>query len=33
MGTRPVGKPSQRWQEDVMKDLKKAEGQKVEEGS
>jgi len=23
MGTRPVGKPRQRWQEDVMKDLKK----------
>jgi hypothetical protein len=23
MGTRPVGKPRQRWQEDVMEDLKK----------
>jgi hypothetical protein len=23
MGTRPVGRPRQRWQEDVMKDLKK----------
>jgi hypothetical protein len=23
MGTRPVGKPRQRWQEDVMKYLKK----------
>jgi len=25
MGTRPVGRPRQRWQEDVMKDLKKPE--------
>jgi hypothetical protein len=25
MGTRPIGKPRQRWQEDVMEDLKKAE--------
>ena len=25
MGTRPVGRPRQRWQEDVMEDLKKAE--------
>ena len=25
MGTRPVGKPRQRWQEDVMEDLKKLE--------
>jgi hypothetical protein len=23
MGSRPVGKPRQRWQEDVMEDLKK----------
>jgi uncharacterized coiled-coil protein SlyX len=23
MGTRPVGRPRQRWQEDVIKDLKK----------
>ena len=23
MGTRPVGKPRQRWQENVMEDLKK----------
>jgi hypothetical protein len=23
MGTRPVGKPKQRWQEDAMEDLKK----------
>jgi hypothetical protein len=25
MGTRPVVRPRQRWQEDVMEDLKKAE--------
>jgi hypothetical protein len=25
MGTRPVGRPRQRWQEDVMEDLKKTE--------
>jgi len=25
MGTRPVGRPKQRWQEDVMEDLKKVE--------
>jgi hypothetical protein len=25
MGTRPIGRPRQRWQEDVMEDLKKAE--------
>jgi len=24
MGTRPVGRPRQRWQENVMEDLKKA---------
>jgi len=23
MGTRPVGRPRQRWQEDVMEDIKK----------
>jgi hypothetical protein len=23
MGTRPVGRPRQRWQEDIVKDLKK----------
>jgi len=23
MGTRPIGRPRQRWQEDVMEDLKK----------
>jgi len=25
MGTRPVGKPRQRWQEDIIEDLKKLE--------
>jgi hypothetical protein len=30
MGTRPVGIPRQRWQEDVMEYLKKAESQKLE---
>jgi hypothetical protein len=25
MGTRPIGRPRQRWQEDVMEDLKKLE--------
>jgi hypothetical protein len=25
MGTRPVGRPRQRWQEDIMKELKKPE--------
>ena len=33
MGTRPVENPRQRWQEDVMKDVKKSESQKLEEGS
>jgi len=28
MGTRPVGKPRQRWQEDVMEDLKKLKVEK-----
>jgi len=28
--TRPVGKPRQRWQENVMEDLKKAESKKLE---
>ena len=23
MGTRPIGRPRQRWQEDIMEDLKK----------
>jgi hypothetical protein len=30
MRTRPVGRPRQRWQEDVMEDLKKAESKKLE---
>jgi len=33
MGTRPVGKPRQRWQEDVMEDLKKAKNKKLVEDS
>jgi hypothetical protein len=33
MGTRPVGRTKQRWQEDVMEDLKKAESQKLEGNS
>jgi hypothetical protein len=33
MGTRPVGKLRQRWQENVMEDLKEAESQKLEGGS
>jgi hypothetical protein len=33
MGTRPVGRPRQRWQKDVMEELKKAESQKLEGGS
>jgi hypothetical protein len=33
MGTRPEEKPRQRWQENVMEDLKKAESQKLEGGS
>jgi len=33
MGTRPVGRSRQRWQEDVMEDLKKAENKKLEGGS
>jgi hypothetical protein len=28
--TRPVGRPRQRWQENVMEDLKKAESKKLE---
>jgi len=28
MGTRPVGRPRQRWHEDVMEDLRKAENKK-----
>jgi len=30
MGIRPVGRSRQRWQEDVMEDLKKAESKKLE---
>jgi hypothetical protein len=30
MGTRPVGRPRQRWQEDFLEDLKKAENKKLE---
>jgi hypothetical protein len=33
MGTRPAGRPRQRWQEDVMDDLKKAESKKLEGSS
>ena len=33
MGTRPVGRPRQRWQEDVIEDLKKAESEKLEGNS
>ena len=33
MGTRPVGRPRQRWQEDVMEDFKKAENKKLEVNS
>jgi hypothetical protein len=30
-GSRPIGRPRQRWQEDVMEDLKKAENKKLKE--
>jgi len=33
MGKRPVGRPRQRWQEDVMEDLKKLKVNKLEGGS
>jgi hypothetical protein len=33
MGTKPVGRPRQRWKEDVIGDLKKAESKKLEGGS
>jgi hypothetical protein len=33
VGTRPVGRPRQRWQEDVMEDLKKTESKKLEGNS
>jgi hypothetical protein len=29
MGTRPVGRPRQRWQEDVVEDLKKLKIKKI----
>jgi hypothetical protein len=32
MGNRPLERPRQRWQEDVMEDLKKAENKKKLEG-
>jgi hypothetical protein len=31
MGTRPVGRPRQRWQEDVMEDFKKKVESKIME--
>jgi hypothetical protein len=33
MGTRPVGRPRQRWQEDAMEDLKKLKIKKLEGNS
>jgi hypothetical protein len=33
MGTRPVRRPRQRWQEDVMEEFKKAENKKLEGSS
>jgi hypothetical protein len=33
MGIRPVGRPRQRWQEDVMEDFKKAESKQLEGNS
>jgi hypothetical protein len=33
MGTRPVGRPRQRWQKDVMGDLKKKKKKKKLEGN
>ena len=33
MGTRPVGRPRQRWQEDVMEDLKKVKVKNWKEGA
>jgi len=33
MGTRPVGRPRQRWQENVMEDIKKSENKKKLEGN
>jgi hypothetical protein len=31
MGTRPIGRPRQRWQEDVMEDLLKLKVKKLKE--
>jgi hypothetical protein len=33
LGTRPVGRPRQRWQEDVMEDLEKLKIKKLEGNS
>jgi len=33
MGIRPVGRPRQRWQEDVMEDVKKLKVKKLEGNS
>jgi hypothetical protein len=33
VGTRPVGRPRQRWQEDVMEDLKRLKIKKLEGNS
>jgi hypothetical protein len=33
MGTRPLGRPRQRWQEDVMAGIKKSENKKLEGNS
>jgi hypothetical protein len=33
MGTRPVGRPRQRWQDDVRENLKKTESKKLEGNS
>jgi len=33
MGTRPVGRPRQRWQEDVMENLKKLKVKKWKEAA
>jgi hypothetical protein len=33
IGTRPIGRPRQRWQEDVVEDLKKLKVKKLEANS
>jgi hypothetical protein len=33
MGTRPVGRPRQRWQEDVMEDIKKLQVKNCKEAA